>query len=58
VLNNEEIVHIVASKPTHATIVDVVVEFTIGVQRLKYPTSKVDDYVVVCLLRSHGFSNF
>jgi hypothetical protein len=42
-LRNEEVIHIVASKPTHTTTIGVVVEFNVCVYILKYPTSKVHD---------------
>jgi hypothetical protein len=49
VLSNDEVVHIVASAPTHSTAAQALVESAVRVWRLKYPTSKVDDCAVVCL---------
>ncbi|KAH6804827.1 Protein phosphatase 2C family protein [Perilla frutescens var. frutescens] len=50
VLSNEEVVSIVGSCSTHAYAARAVVDSAVRAWRCRYPSSKVDDCAVVCLL--------
>ncbi|XP_038974833.1 probable protein phosphatase 2C 33 isoform X1 [Phoenix dactylifera] len=57
VLSNKEVVDIVSSAPARSSAAHSLVESAVGVWRLKYPTSKIDDCAVVCLFLDTDASN-